>query len=103
MTATDTCDRATEHELRIVATLRGAHVWMTSDEIADAAKVAPRTARHHLRRLTDAALVDRAHVFPGYRYRWRNDADPRLVARLDRAAAIVGSMTTTERQEERDR
>ena len=63
------------HEVRIVdAFERDAHAWLSSADVAQAASVAARTARMHLRRFTVAGLLEVRRVFPGYRYRLRSDA-----------------------------
>ncbi len=38
--------------------------WFTSAEVAKGARVAPRTASHHLVRMTKLRLLDVAEVFP---------------------------------------
>jgi DNA-binding IclR family transcriptional regulator len=43
--------------------------WLTSQQVAEGAKVAARTARQHLLRLVQLGLLDQAEVFPAHRYR----------------------------------
>jgi hypothetical protein len=83
------------HEVAVYQVLAGrAGTWMTSTEIARAAKVAPRTARAHVTRLAALGVLDVAdEVFPGRRYRLAADAGdgPRSYAdRLRRAAEVLG-------------
>lgn len=81
-----------EHEIRVFKALNGAE-WLTSAQVADVAKVAPRTARHHCKRLHDLGIVDTAEVFPGHRYRVSEHArkrNPSYMLRLDRAIEVVG-------------
>lgn len=81
------------HEVRVWAVLCACKVWLTNDEIAQAAQVAPRTARHHTKRLKDLGLVDVADVFPGHRYRASEFAGKRnaaYVQRLAQAAEVLG-------------
>jgi len=80
-----------EHEVRVYRALCG-EKWMTAIEVSEAAHVAPRTARHHCKRLHELGLVDMAEVFPGHRYRVSAHARKRnaaYVRRLDRAAEVM--------------
>jgi hypothetical protein len=83
------------HEVAVYQVLAGrADTWMTSAEIASAAKVAPRTARAHVVRLAALGVLDQADdVYPGHHYRLAADAGdaPRGYAdRLRRAAEVLG-------------
>lgn len=60
-----------EHEIRVCIALRdGGDRWRTAAAIAEAAEVAPRTARLHLSRLTDAGIAQCLRLTNGFRYRW---------------------------------
>ncbi len=78
------------HELKV---LKAAAEWTTSKEIAAAAGVAPRTARHHCLRLVKLGVFDVAEVFPSHRYRLSPSADKRnfgYMNRLREAASVFG-------------
>lgn len=80
-----------EHEVRVYRALCGER-WLTTAEVSEVAKVAPRTARHHCKRLHDLGLVDMAEVFPGHRYRASAHAKKRnaaYVRRLERASEVM--------------
>lgn len=82
-----------EHLYRVYAFVRRSGC-VTSMEIAEGARVAPRTARHHARTLVDAGLFDRVEVFPGPRYRIADAAERRdqtLLRRIESAGTTFGS------------
>ena len=65
--------------------------WFTCAEVARGARVAPRTARHHLVRMTKLRLLDVAEVFPARKYKLSPLAKERNKAmweRLTRAAEV---------------
>ena len=67
--------------------------WMTAKEIAEAAQVAPRTARAHCLKLVRLGVLDQAELFPQHRYRFSKLAAKRNVAYLQRlkfAAEVFG-------------
>jgi hypothetical protein len=65
--------------------------WFTNNEVAAAAKVARRTARHHTARLVKIGVLECAEVFGGYRFRWSPKAGhAALIAQLKRAASVYG-------------
>jgi DNA-binding IclR family transcriptional regulator len=70
------------HQLRVFQFVREAARWVTSDEIATHAKVAPRTARAHAKLLVGLGIFDQAEVFPGHRYRLAPQAGKRNKAYL---------------------
>lgn len=72
-------DNVTEHLSKVFAALEKHGAWMTAEEIARAAGVAPRTARAHAVLLAVRGIVDRAPVVP-HRFRF----SPRAAVR-DRA------------------
>jgi len=76
------------HEIRVYELLKNSGRWMTAAEIAAQANVAPRTARAHAHRLSDAGVFEEMASFPSYRYRLNsspNKAAQKLIA------AIVGA------------
>lgn len=67
--------------------------WITSRDIAERADVAPITARQHLVRFVRAGLIERANVFPGYRYRSAQNGNAHehpYLKRLNDAASVFG-------------
>jgi hypothetical protein len=89
------------HEIAIYQAFAGRPgKWLSSAEVARAAKVAPRTARAHVVRLTGLGVLDEAdEVWPGRRYRLAADAGdgPRSYAdRLRRAAEVLGASEAAE-------
>ena len=66
--------------------------WITSNAIAEATGVAPRTARAHALKLVRLGIVDQAEVFPGHRYRWSayEKQDAAYLQRLVNAAEALG-------------
>ena len=79
------------HQLRIFQFVRDAQRWVTSEEIAHGAQVAPRTARAHARHLVSLGIFDQAEVFPGHRYRLSSQAEKRnkgYILRLEQAAEV---------------
>jgi DNA-binding IclR family transcriptional regulator len=81
-----------QHEIRVFKSL-STDRWLTTKQIAEAAEVAPRTARAHALKLVRLGILDQAEVFPGYRYRLSKHAARRNRAyfdRIKRAADILG-------------
>jgi hypothetical protein len=80
----------TAHELRVYRLLQARRGrWLTTEQIAEGAEVAGRTARHHALRLARLGVADRWEVFGGYRYRLAGDpAD--YVAQLEAAGLVLG-------------
>lgn len=83
----------TPHEVRTYQAVQQS--WATSREVASKAGVAERTARHHLRRLADAGVIERFEAFDGFRYRANpnpNDSAVIRISQLDNAAAVFRSV-----------
>lgn len=81
------------HEVRVYVALKAAGGWMTNAEIAEAAEVAPRTARAHSLKLVRLGVLDLAEVFPAHRYRLAEHARKRNAAytqRLEAAREVFG-------------
>lgn len=81
------------HEIRVYEAVKSAGGWMTAREIAVAADVADRTARHHAAKLSDLGVFEIAKVFGGYRYRIASsatDASRVHVSELEAAKRIFG-------------
>jgi predicted transcriptional regulator of viral defense system len=78
------------HEVRIYRALSDGQ-WMTSQQIADTANVAPRTARAYALRLVKLGVLEEIKTFPGHRYRFSNRKISRAYAeRIERAAEALG-------------
>ena len=82
-----------QHEVMVYKVLlANKNRWLTNGEIGKAvSEVAPRTIRHHTKRLVDLGLLDLAEVFPGHRYRLSENAMKRNAAytkRLESAAEV---------------
>jgi predicted ArsR family transcriptional regulator len=80
-----------EHLFRIYVTLRDSDSWLTAQQVAKKAKVAPRTARHHTTRLVSAGLLAQADVFPGPRYRFVkpvNGSTKAIVQKIEAAGKV---------------
>lgn len=85
------------HQLRIFHFVHTANRWVTNHEIAQGAKVAPRTAREHSKRFVEGGIFDQAEVFPGHRYRFSDKAEKRNKAymlRLQQAQAVFDAETS---------
>jgi predicted ArsR family transcriptional regulator len=81
------------HAVKVFRFLERAAGWVTAKDVAAGAKVAGRTARAHLRRMTEQGLFDVAETFPGHRYRLSTKAEKRnkaLLLRLRAAAEVFG-------------
>ena len=58
------------HELKVFQLFRdNPGDWMSSQQVAKRARIAPRTARLHCSGLAQVGILDEAKVFPGFRYR----------------------------------
>ena len=83
-----------EHQVRAYLFLKSARGWVTAGQLADGAKIAPRTARHFAKLFVDLGIADLAEVFPGHRYRLSAKASKRnasYIKRIEGAASVFGS------------
>jgi DNA-binding transcriptional ArsR family regulator len=81
------------HLLQVYLSFLATRGWMTSNEVAEASNVAPRTARAHVACLVALGVLDKASVFPGIRYRLSDRAKHRnhaFVRRLEEARSVFG-------------
>lgn len=72
--------------------LASASGWLTNTEIAQQARVEPRTTRAHTACLASLGIVDKAEVFGGYRFRLRQSPALEALAhraRIEDAAKIM--------------
>jgi len=82
------------HLCRVYVSVKSANCWMTAKDIAQAAKVADRTARSHALRLVNLGVFDQAEVFPAHRYKISEKASKRnkaIILRLEAAHEIFHS------------
>jgi predicted ArsR family transcriptional regulator len=88
------------HQVKVYQCVAARQRWMTNNEIAAAAGVAPRTARHHTSTLVAMGIFDQAEVFPNHAYRLAEKAKQRNTAyllRLEKAAEVFTSLATAGR------
>jgi len=78
------------HEIRVYNVLARGE-WVTSQQIAEQAQVAPRTARAHALKLVRLGVADQAETFPGHRYR----LSPRNRGYADRIARAAEALDIT--------
>jgi RIO-like serine/threonine protein kinase len=64
-----TVSRVSEHLLRVFRFLRESQDWVTSEQVAEGARVSSTTAKTHLLSLTGYKVVKRQERFPAYYYR----------------------------------
>jgi hypothetical protein len=79
------------HRLKVYLFVKQAREWLTNEDIAKGAGVAPRTARQHTRGLVGLGILDQAEVFPAHRFKISAKADTRNKAymlRLERASEV---------------
>lgn len=82
------------HLCRVFSAVRDARAWVTAQDIAQRARVAPRTARAHAQRLAELGVFEVARVFGGYRYRCAaepSEAARSLAERIYSAGDVFGS------------
>lgn len=72
-----------EHLLKVWELLNDSRQWLTSKEVAQITGISDRTARHHVKFLADAKLIEVNHAFGGYLYRMNGNLKGRDV-NLDR-------------------
>jgi predicted DNA-binding transcriptional regulator len=81
------------HEVRVYQTLLTYPAeWMTNREIAAAANVKERTARHHTFLFVAFGIADVEPVFPGYKYRLADKVEKRnceYFAKLEKAFKVL--------------
>ncbi len=87
-------NEVSSHEVRLYRAAKASGAtWLTSQDLAQAAGVASRTARAHAAKLVKLGILDLAEVFPAHRYRFSDKADKRnqaYIHRLDKAAEVFG-------------
>ena len=87
------------HQVRVFIAARSAiGKWLTANQLAKNALVAPRTARHHAKRLLELGVFDMAAVFPGHRYKFNEIAEKRNKAymiRLEKAIEVFQLINDT--------
>jgi hypothetical protein len=82
------------HEARLYRVFTAAPTsWLTNREVAEAAKIAERTARLHTLRLVQLGILDLAEVFPAHKFRLAQQADKRnrgYLTRLENVCEVFG-------------
>jgi predicted ArsR family transcriptional regulator len=81
------------HEARVYLALLAGDRWLTANDVAEQASVAPRTARAHCLKLVRLGLVDQVETFPAHRYRWSEKGSKRnrgYLQRLEQAVSVFG-------------
>ena len=80
------------HIVKVWRTLSQANGdWLTNREIAARAAMSERTVRAKTARFFAAGILDRMELYPGYRYRLRqNPENSGLIAELKRADEAFG-------------
>lgn len=85
------------HQVKVYECVAASKRWMTNNEIATAAKVAPRTARQHTRILVSLGIFDQAEIFPNHAYRLSPKAKQRnagYLLRIEKAQEVFASLAT---------
>jgi DNA-binding IclR family transcriptional regulator len=77
------------HQCKVFLAVKNAPMWITANEIAELANVAPRTARSHALKLVNLGIFDQAEVFPAHRYRLSDKAAKRNKAYLQRIEGAI--------------
>lgn len=73
--------------------MRNSGKWLSANEVAKAAKVAPRTARMHCKRLVDAGVFDEVRLHPSHRYSFSTKAKKvgaDMLGKLELAETVTG-------------
>ena len=82
------------HQVKVYLAVKAAGAsWLTANDIATAAGVAPRTARAHALKLVNLGIFDQAEVLPAHRYRLAATADKRnkgYALRIEQAMSVFG-------------
>lgn len=82
------------HQIRVYEVVRDGAGWLSGNDIAKLANVAPRTARAHAANLTAAGVFERQEIFGGYLYRLLTPSTVKgrqFIATLDAARAAMGA------------
>jgi hypothetical protein len=88
-------NKISAHQVRAFRCLENAgDAWMTNNEIAKTARVAPRTARAITKKFVELGVLDLAEVFSAQRYRMSPLAEKRnrgYLTRLQQAAEVLNN------------
>jgi prophage antirepressor-like protein len=85
------------HRVRCYFALKQAGHWMTNEDIAKAAKVSKRTARHYTKLFCEERIVDRLRLSPGHQFKMADDAgkaNERFIRETELAASVFGLAQT---------
>lgn len=83
------------HQCKVFLAVKNAPMWITANDIAKIANVAPRTSRAHALKLVNLGIFDQAEVFPAHRYRLSEKASKRNKAYLQRIENALGIFSLT--------
>ncbi len=75
-------------ELKLYVALKDFNDWISTVDVAKAAKIPIRTAKFHLSRFKTEGLVDEAPVWPK-RYKLNPKANKRYLAKLEEAKSVM--------------
>jgi hypothetical protein len=81
------------HEVKVFEVVRNANGWITNNEIAEQALIAPRTARAHTFKLVQLGVFDVVEVFPAHKFKLSEKAGKRNQAymlRIQKAKEAFG-------------
>jgi len=68
--------------------------WLTTQDLADIAGIAPRTARHHAHRLVALNIFEQAATWPS-RYKLSPKADKKYITQIEQAISVLKLAHTT--------
>ena len=87
-------DLISAHEVRLLLVFRGnADRWFDNAQVAEAAKISPRTARLHTSRLVELGVLDVERVFPASKFRLAgtpSEAGHAYLRRWEKAREALG-------------
>ena len=65
--------------------------WFTTKQAAHGARVPERSTRRHLTRLFEIGILERVHMFEGYRWHRRDTLDERAAAYMARLDELLAT------------
>ncbi len=96
-------DLISAHEVRLLLVFRQhPSRWFDNAEVAEAAKVSPRTARLHTSRLAELGVLDVERLFPASKFklgRSPSEAGQTYLARWEKAREALGLSVAQEATE----
>lgn len=93
------------HEVKLLLVFKNQpDRWFDNAQVADAAKISPRTARLHTSRLADLGVLDVERVFPASKFKLAgkpSEAGSTYLARWEKAREALGYGSEEEATETR--